>query len=278
MSLVIGFANMYYTLWNYTVEEHYSTINDKHYKCGETTKYHYIKNISMDIDKVKSLYPNVDICEDLKGKSGHDFSNTKIEYPSEYMGCGRYIGYSIIDFNDIDPLIYYYNHFTKHYSESENEIVRTSNIVKRILELGGVFCNNTYYSSADYEKYLKEEKIRLDNLATYQKRIDFIKSFENGGEIVVFAEKNLRISCDHATLLFNYEHDENEFSIHLYFPNGTYKTMDYQGFEYGLPIVKGTGKRIKNKTLTLKVETLEITDEYHDNYYYLKVLDIINIK
>ena len=61
---VIGFANKFYTLWNVT-----SKVVESKYSKDTLVTNTYIKNISMDIDKVKELYPDVEIDESLRGHS-----------------------------------------------------------------------------------------------------------------------------------------------------------------------------------------------------------------
>ena len=50
---LIGFSNKFYTLWSYSEEPLYKSINNEYYQYGIKQIYNYIKNISFDLDKVK---------------------------------------------------------------------------------------------------------------------------------------------------------------------------------------------------------------------------------
>jgi len=94
--LLIGFATQYYTLWNYDSEKTYGTdAYGNRYVTSITHKYYYRKNISMDLEKVKKLYPDVEIEDDLRGQS-RDFCRTeKVERPTGYFWFGKHYGEKI---------------------------------------------------------------------------------------------------------------------------------------------------------------------------------------
>jgi hypothetical protein len=279
MSKVIGFANKYYTLWDHTTEDLYTSVNNQHYKYGQKDIYGYIKNISMTLDKVKELYPNIEICEDLRGMS-RDFYNTKIEYPAEYLNRGLYCGYTIADFENLDQLIYFHTNF--YYSNDEIGTSRKLNVEKRILELGGILHNDIYYTPKSYDEFLIEEKRSVDAIRNNNKRINFINSFKDGGVIEVKPIKNLHISSEFecATLTAEYELDGDIIYLFINFPADKYKEYYYNGFSYGLPTIKGVGKKIKNKTVTLNVQADISKNQFEDDgeEKILNVLELISIK
>jgi len=82
----IGFANVMYTLW--TVE-----------KGSKYTTYRYVRTISKDIDKVKHLYPDVEIDMTLKGHHSFVVSEDKIPFQPNTFMCGKYKGEPIYDEN-----------------------------------------------------------------------------------------------------------------------------------------------------------------------------------
>lgn len=66
---VIGFSGTYYCLWYWNTDSNYSLTGSGSYiSTGGYTKYHYIKRISTDVNKVKELYPNVSIDMGLHGQ------------------------------------------------------------------------------------------------------------------------------------------------------------------------------------------------------------------
>jgi hypothetical protein len=93
MKKLIGFANKYYTLWNYSEEIQYITDSyGNHHKSGVKQSYDYIKNISFDIDKVKEIHPNVTIDESLRGKSWSWSNVEHIDLPNNIFWGGKYRG------------------------------------------------------------------------------------------------------------------------------------------------------------------------------------------
>lgn len=93
MKQLIGFATEFYTLWSYEENPVYRTDSyGNHHQVGVNHIFNYIKNISKDIDKVKSLYPNIEINEDLRGKTRSFSYDSKIELPDNYFWYGKYTG------------------------------------------------------------------------------------------------------------------------------------------------------------------------------------------
>ena len=77
MSLKIGFANKYYTLWDVTSEDMWAEFNGQSYKSYTKVMYTYFQNLSMDLEEAqkkaskmgcKDLSPN----EELKGINKQD--------------------------------------------------------------------------------------------------------------------------------------------------------------------------------------------------------------
>ena len=68
--LKIGFANKFYTLWDTQTEYQYKQDSFGHYwTTGIKVNNYYIKNISIDLEKVKAQYPDVEIDEELRGRT-----------------------------------------------------------------------------------------------------------------------------------------------------------------------------------------------------------------
>ncbi len=92
MKKIIGFATQFYTLWDYEAVPQYKTDSyGNHHKTGVNHSYYYIKNVSTDINKVKVLFPNVEIETELRGTSSFT-RNEKLDLPENYFWGGKYAG------------------------------------------------------------------------------------------------------------------------------------------------------------------------------------------
>ena len=93
MKSIIGFATQFYTLWDYEAQPKYVTDSYGNHHCsGIDHKYYYIKNISTDLNKVKELYPDVSIDDELRGKTRSFSSYQKSNLPENYFWGGKYYG------------------------------------------------------------------------------------------------------------------------------------------------------------------------------------------
>lgn len=128
MKQLIGFAEKFYTLWDFSISENWSTTSDgKHYLTSIDKKYCYIKNISFDIDKVTKLYPNLEICNELRGVTTSWGKTEKIDYPSAYFPFGKLQGCLISQSNDVWQLNRTYTN-----SDARRRVLAR----KRLIELG----------------------------------------------------------------------------------------------------------------------------------------------
>ncbi len=95
MSLQIGFANKFYTLWDVTSEKRYATdLNGRHYVSGINTTYTYYQNLSTDLDKAKEKAINkgcksLDLNTELRGKRNSFESYKKTEEQKEIEALER---------------------------------------------------------------------------------------------------------------------------------------------------------------------------------------------
>lgn len=93
MKQLIGFASQYYTLWEYEKQPKYVTdVYGNHHLSGYEHHYYYLKNISRDIDKVKKLFPNTPIDEDLRGKHTYWVRQEQVNLPNNIFWSGKYKG------------------------------------------------------------------------------------------------------------------------------------------------------------------------------------------
>jgi len=90
---LIGFANTFYTLWDYRTETTYVTDSyGKHHASGSRTHYFFRKNVSTDLDKVKRLHPDLSIDDSLRGKTSSWDSVGRIDLPNNIFWFGKYYG------------------------------------------------------------------------------------------------------------------------------------------------------------------------------------------
>ena len=134
----IGFANKFYTLWDVTskvVESKYS----KHTIVTNT----YIKNISTDIDKVKELYPGVEIDESLRGHScTFEYIKERKEINTDKFNFGKYEGQLISECNDESYLIWFFDNC---------DVERKKNVEERLVKLGFIVKNDTIFTQEEIE-------------------------------------------------------------------------------------------------------------------------------
>ena len=249
---LIGFANKFYTLWSYSEEELYTTVNNQPYKYGVKQIYSYIKNISFDLDKVKELYPNVKIDDDLKGKSASWSTEPKIQYPAECFHFGKYEGSFISECTDKSYLIWYFENGV--YDE------RRTITTNRLIELGCYFYNDILFQS-----------IELLNQYT-----DHIKKQAEISKMIIETYEKYKISGIFSYNFYNSLSSEGHYRDNSFeFRFNEFSQQCYAGYDYGLPLMNGKSKRIKNKVLEMEVITEE--DKTFGNKY-LRVLSIKSIK
>lgn len=101
--LTIGFADKFYTLWDVTTETNYVTDGyGKHWPSHETTRFSYIKNISMDLDKVIELYPTTPIVDTLRGHNRSFSQDGDKDLSPELFKSGKYAYKTIQEVAEID--------------------------------------------------------------------------------------------------------------------------------------------------------------------------------
>jgi hypothetical protein len=166
MKKIIGFATQFYTLWDYEAVPRYKTDSyGKHHQTGVNHNYYYIKNVSTDIDKVKILFPNVEIDTELRGTSSFT-RNEKLDLPENYFWGGKYAGKLIDDILEIDfkyclwsaenynmPYITNHPKYIAHFEaieKAEQDEINSKNLLKvgDIVELE--FTRNGYNADEEY--------------------------------------------------------------------------------------------------------------------------------
>lgn len=216
---VIGFANQYYTLWDVGSEKAYDSMGRF---IGTRWIYAFRKNISKDIDKVKSLYPDTEIDKDLHGHRSFSYIERKPqeEKPQDIFPFGKYAGQKIADCKDISYLAWAYNNaFNIHQQKYAEEPLKKA---------GYMIKDGRAYDAKEQQTLFQQAAFSslLDNKLPFD--VEFTKNLDMDGNYW-FNGKTL-----------HFEH---------------YREMEYNGYPYALPVINGKGIRIKGKKF-------RITDYY----------------
>jgi hypothetical protein len=238
MAQAIGFANKFYTLWSIDTESVYTTdSHGNHWLTGYNTKFHYHKNISIDLEKAKSLHPDLDVMEDLRGKTSSWTSDNKEDLCPQIMKFGKYWGHNLDELviSDFQYVIW----ICENRGGTKNGLYAS--------ELPAVVA---HYKAIDDATHKKLNAIR-----------NIFNSIVSAGSYEFVAERNLRINDSFATMQVNVSEEFNTY-VTFVFPNGSFTENYYNGFTYGLPLVKGKAKRIKGKTIELSFIKEESDEEW----------------
>ena len=230
MKTIIGFANIFYTLWNYQVEKKYTTdAYGNHHLTGVNHKYYYLKNISKCLDKVKALFPDIEIDEELRGKTQSFERTQEIEKPYGYFWNGKYNG-SLI-----------------------NEIIESDfdYCLWAVSNMG--FAIRTFIQN--HAKYIAHiEAIKAEKNKEHEESKKIFCNILNQNYIEFVAESNIKVSDvsvsteDTHTFYYLYLRVDTIYIV-FRFDKEMVSVKSYNGFDYGLPIINGKAKRMKGKTV-----------------------------
>lgn len=226
MKQVIGFATQFYTLWNYQAVPTFITDSyGKHHQTGIDHKYYYCKNISTDLEKVKALFPNVEISMELRGTSSF-IRNEKLDLPENFFWGGKYAGKLIDEVLEMD-----FNYCL--WSAKNYHMPYITNHPKYI----------SYFKSIEEQKRLDIEKaqtvnsgdvIELEFLSNgYNTDEDFTECWVNAS----LGDTELKVLCNGAKLV-----------------SGIYP--------YVMPMVNGKVQKTKGKNISVKVLEVFNTEIY----------------
>lgn len=221
-NLIIGKANTMYTLWNKTI------INSK--KCAFT----YLKNISKSLDKVKELYPELTIDESLRGKTYIERTIDKPIEDVDKFNYGKYKGELLSSVNDTNYLLWYLND-NKNSNEAQAEWAKENlNNIK--------FYDGEFISTKEYNAII-ENKTKLETI---------FNKIKTEKSLVCTAVSNID-----GNGFLNVMYEDVNIPVQFTGETAEYYYLDY---EYYLPVIKGKAKRIKNKSIILNVEDIEISE------------------
>lgn len=253
MNTVIGFAVEFYTLWNTWDETVYWTdANGKHWPSHKKFHFQYLKNISTSIDKVKELYPNTPITEDLRGKTrSFEYEKREEDLTPNLFKFGRHAGKTIEEVVKMD--------FKYLVWVTENVGGAISSLIRKLPE---------------YIAY--KEKCELER----QKQIDSHPAVVNGENQITFTSNPNERQLGYADPL---EEPElvpytDKFCAFATIGPGSHIVVIFDQvkyvnglYPYNMGIINGEAKRIKNKTMMLNLKVLRTERSVHQCKQYVTI-------
>lgn len=263
----IGFAEKYYTLWLITREAGRTEMGTEY----EDISGRYIRNLSMSLDDAMAKAPGARVDTELKGTSDWRVSGrSEAERLDEERRLadmasrglfpdGKYRRTPIAECGDIGYMKWYINFGCR--GGKANTIAKGL-VLDRLSELG---CEIVKVSEGDIRIYTPDEVGMLDDerrAAAAARRM--MADARAGVPVEVECLSNLDDRGYVKTLGEPFGHG---------FPPGEwygvrfedYKTMEYQGIAYALPMLKGRGVRIKGKTVRADACRVEGGGKWGDN-------------
>ncbi|MCH5167424.1 MAG: hypothetical protein J1F35_05965 [Erysipelotrichales bacterium] len=201
-------------------------------------KWGYRKNVSMDIDKVKELYPDLEIDTELKGHKPIFFDTSEKINDYNKFRFGQYKGQLISECANYSYLKWYYHECAWESRPYIQEVLEEAGyqILSSFYYLdedGEKECRrltDNIYSPEEWENYLKKDREELET----------IKSLRKASSFEFIPESNLDDAGGY--------YDE-ESGTTYFFPE--VKECYYSGYRYYIPVINGKGKRIKNKKIVV---------------------------
>jgi len=239
---IVGFANKFYTLWHIQDEDVYSKgVLGNSFFAGVRTHYQYIKNISFEIDTVKSLYPELKIDDELRGQD-HSFYKNCVVYKNDIIPFGKHKGMSVFEIENIDS--YYLEGL--YQSNSSNEL-------KIILEKTETIKNLISKEEAEKETVKIEfEKMEIEKnklAADFQIPV-LIKFTSNPSNPITGNDKIITIDGEYKnTRCLIYLKEEDVKYVNCQHP-------------YYLLKIDGKARRVKNKEFKLNLNVEEVKKDF----------------
>lgn len=227
---VIGFAGQTYTLREITKEE----VNHGNGHTTIITNNRFIKNISHKLEKVKELYPDVEIDKKYNNRNSWK-SSEEVWESDDVFRYGKYQNQKIEDCDDNYYICWYWSTIEGSHKKFVEKI-----LTDRGYEIRKDSDNDPYIVSPSKIKKEKENA-ELANKS--------LKVFKTGKPFDLSFTKNLKA-------------DGTVFIDGVIYKFYYYKKMYYEGLEYAFPmndIMKAF--RIKNKTINVTKYDYEIIDD-----------------
>lgn len=229
--ITIGFATKFYTLWDVTTETVVVNQNAGAFYC--VTKCTYIKNLSKNLEKAKIQAGTDNIDLDLRGQRSFSYrSETKVD--SKYFPYGKLAFTLISESSDTWQL--------KRLAKDSKYPDNAQQASNRLVELGFINFEGEFLTQDEINAILEKREM----VANSKKEVEAICK---AGVIEFFAEKNFKVVETEEGYEARYSIEVGSSTLYLYLPEGEYKEMSYNGFEYALPIISGKAKKIKGKNV-----------------------------
>ena len=226
--LRIGFSKKYFTLWDVIETTEFEQVEGVNLPF-KLISFNYIQNLSMDEEqaKRKAIFKNVENFEidfDLYGRNASFSKRQELfsKIPSNksfFFEFGKHKGKQI-SLIDVDYLFWYYQ-------ETLNVNAKAILLKNGFVELNGQVVH-----------YEHAQKISLRELV--------INEIEGKTELEVEVLSNIDFSSKRFRFAIKDEVFEGVYTDEI-------KTLEYKGFFYGMPLVKGKAKRIKNKKAKINI-------------------------
>lgn len=248
MALQIGFAGQYYTLWDVTSEDVYTTVNDKHFKSGVNHRFTYIQNLSMNeesaIEKAKSKgCKSLTVDDELKGQSQSFTKNERFEYKYEdyEFSYGKYQCMDIRECTDAKYLLWFYN-------DSSNKFC-----AERLVEID----DNYSIVGGDLLSKTEIENRKIWKLIRSGKKI--LKAVSNFKDEYEGYEFSVKVSFEPETDAEQVFLDEYPYGVPVRFEAKDIEELElksrfYNGYTFYVPSGMRSFKKREFKTLNNKIE------------------------
>lgn len=240
---IIGFGGTYYTLWSVESETvYYTSPSGRHYPSYTKSRFTYHKNISKDIETVRSMYPGITIDKGLRGKRSFIIENKKEDLSPEIIKYGKYDG------RDVREIVKEDMPYVLH------EIDNAYRFNPRLWDIA--------METPEYKQHLNEEKKKLaEKCASF-------KPLESGRHKI--------------TMPHNPDGEERcvpipvaeDHTLELRFKE--VRECYYNGHTYYLPVLSnGKARRLKNKEFEFDLEIVA-TDINTEHGYCYQVANVLN--
>ena len=249
---VLGWTGSFYASWTYNkilLETCNAAGNIVYTRVKDF--YIYGRKVSKYLNKAQEKYPNAPVLEILENRNRlfWDISEKNYTTTDEFR-FGKYAGSKISECTDIDYLDWYYN---RDHEEAHKKV-----ILNTLLNNGYVLEKNRKKVGVFYVNEINLKSPREIDAENYNKKVinDLLNTFNTESYFSFNPTKNLDTNG-------NYE--ENGIIYHF----SDIKTYYYGECVYALPLLKGVGKRIKNKTIKVykfnhKLENSKLIIEIND--------------
>ena len=251
---LIGFANTFYTLWDYNIETTYVTDSyGKHHPSGKVTHYYFRKNVSTDIEKVKRMHPDLSIDESLRGKTRSWDCVGRVELPSNIFWFGKYYGKNIDEILISD--MGYCEWVVNNHSSRQSEYIKSHPIyIQHISEIEA-----ERQATLNSMNPLKVgDEVELEFITN-----GFLTTKKHPNELNMTIDEygNWEVSDESKQCVAKATKDNTDIVFYVSVPD--FKRV-WGRFPYIMPSMNGKCQKTKGKRFMVKV--IEVSEPYMDKW------------